>query len=182
MQEEHYEINRLYIIKGESMGFDCGFTKENEWFRYRAAAIIIEKDCILFAKNEVDDYYYSIGGGVHIGEAAEDAVRREVYEETGIPYEVDRLAFIHENFFEGTGSLEGYKCHEIAIYFLMKSRGTQELNSNSYTAGIKEDMHWLPISKLENYKAFPSFFKDKLQGIKDRVSGIEHIITYESIA
>lgn len=24
------------------MMYDCGFTKENNWFRYRAAAIIIE--------------------------------------------------------------------------------------------------------------------------------------------
>lgn len=29
--------------------YDCGFTKENNWFRYRAAAIIIENDCVFFA-------------------------------------------------------------------------------------------------------------------------------------
>lgn len=34
---------------------DCGFTRENKWFRYRAAAIIIEEDCVLFAGNEIDD-------------------------------------------------------------------------------------------------------------------------------
>lgn len=28
--------------------YDCGFTKENNWFRYRAAAIIVENDCVLF--------------------------------------------------------------------------------------------------------------------------------------
>ena len=33
---------------------DCGFTKENKWFRYHAAAIIVEKDCVLFACNEKD--------------------------------------------------------------------------------------------------------------------------------
>ena len=49
---------------------DCGFTRENKWFRYRAAAIIIEEDCVLFAGNEIDDYYYSIGGGVHVGETS----------------------------------------------------------------------------------------------------------------
>ena len=158
------------------MEFDCGFIRENGWFRYRAAAIIIEDDCVLFAKNERDDYYYSIGGGVHIGEKAEDAVRREVFEETGIPYEIERLAFIHENFFNGSGSLDGYKCHEIAFYFLMKSRGTQELNSNSYSGDMREYMHWLPIEKLEDYKAFPTFFRDKIKSIKDRV---EHIVTYD---
>ena len=84
---------------------DCGFTKENNWFRYRAAAIIVENDCVLFVGNESEDYYYSVGGGVHVGETAEAAVVREVFEETGIHYEIDRLAVIHENFFnENNGS------------------------------------------------------------------------------
>ncbi len=77
--------------------YDCGFTKENRWFRYRAAAIIVEDNCVLFAGNEHEDYYYSIGGGVHMGETAEDAVLREVYEETGVRYEIDRLAVKFEN-------------------------------------------------------------------------------------
>ncbi|MFL0248770.1 NUDIX hydrolase [Candidatus Clostridium stratigraminis] len=155
---------------------DCGFINGDRWFRYRAAAIIIEDGHVLFAKNELDTYYYSIGGGVHLGEEAEDAVKREVLEETGIAYEVDRLAFIHENFFEGSGTLDGLKCHEIAFYFLMKSRGTKELNSNSYTLGVREYMHWLPIDKLKDYVAYPSFFSDKIINISD---GVEHIVTYE---
>ena len=36
-----------------------------------------------------------------MGETAEEAVRREVLEETGLPYEIDRLAFVHENFLRG---------------------------------------------------------------------------------
>ena len=64
--------------------FDCGFTKENNWFRYRAAAIIVENDCVLLATNDKVDYYYSVGGGVQMGEKSEDAVVREVFEETGI--------------------------------------------------------------------------------------------------
>ena len=48
---------------------DCGFVKENNWFRYRACAIIIEEGCVLFAGNANDDYLYSIGGGVHMGES-----------------------------------------------------------------------------------------------------------------
>ena len=158
------------------MKYDCGFTKDDGRFRYKAAAIIIENGCVLFAKNDRDDYYYPVGGGVHIGEKAEDAVEREVYEETGIHYEIDRLAFIHENFFIGSGSLDGYNCHEISFYFLMKQRGTQKLNSNSYSGGFKEYMHWLPINKLSNYKAFPTFFIDKLSNIQ---SYVEHIVTDE---
>ena len=98
-------------------------------------------------------------GGVHIGESAEEAVKREVLEETGIEYEVDRLAFIHENFFAGDGTLEGKECHEIAFYFLMKPRGTQELNSNSYTQGVKENMYWLPIDKLKDIEHIQHFLR-----------------------
>ena len=159
------------------MDYDCGFTRENKWFRYRAAAIIIEDNYVLFASNEKEKYYYSIGGGVHMGESAEEAVIREVYEETGVKYEIERLAFIHENFFIGDGSLEGKECHEIAFYFLMKPRGTRKLNSNSYTQGVKENMYWLPINKLEEYRAYPMFFREKLNNLKER---IEHIITYEN--
>ena len=97
---------------------NCGFTKENNWFRYRAAAIIVENNCVLFAGNETADYYYSIGGAVHMGEKAEDAVIREVFEETGVNYEIDRLAIIHENFFhENSGTLKDLNCHEICFYF-----------------------------------------------------------------
>ena len=32
---------------------------------------------MLFAGNEIDDYYYSIGGGVHVGESSEQAVKEK---------------------------------------------------------------------------------------------------------
>ena len=156
---------------------DCCFTKGNKWFRYRAAAIIIENDCVLMAGNEKDDYYYSVGGAVHAGETAEEAVKREVLEETGISYEIDRLVFIHENFFPGSSSsIQDLTCHEIAFYFLMKSRGTQEVNSDSYCSGGREFMHWIPLTEYKNHKAYPSFFADKLINMPYT---IEHIVTKE---
>ncbi len=159
------------------MEFDCGFTKESNWFRYRVGGIIVEDGYVLLAGNEREDYYYSIGGGVHMNEKAEDAIVREVLEETGVHYEVERLAVIHENFFDGVGGLlDGLHCHEISLYYLMKPRGTRELNSNSYTNGVKEEMYWLPIEDLDKYKAFPTFLKDYLNNPSE---GIVHIVTDE---
>ena len=157
--------------------FDCGFTKENNWFRYRAAAIIVENGCVLLATNDRVDYYYSVGGGVQMGEKAEDAVIREVFEETGVHYEIDRLAVIHENFFIGSETFEDFNCHEIAFYFLMKPRGTQELNSNSFTQdNIKEGMVWISIDDLDKHTVYPTFLKEYLS--KEH-TGIEHIVTVE---
>ncbi len=159
------------------MDQDCGFSKGDKWFRYRAAAIIVEDDCVLFARNESDDYYYSIGGGVHLGESSEEAVKREAFEETGVQYDVDYLAIIHENFFVGTSDLEGSLCHEISFYYMMKPKGNKNLNSHSLTkGGLKESMHWIPIDELEKYKAYPTFMKEYL---KSDHKGIEHIITDE---
>lgn len=159
------------------MEVDCGFRQENKWFRYRAAAIIVEDSCVLFAGNEVDDYYYSIGGGVHLGETSEEAVKREVFEETGIHYEVDYLAVIHENFFTGSSGLKGVDCHEITFYYMIKPKGNKDLNSQSTTmSGLKETMHWIPIEDLDKYKAYPSFMKDYLQSDH---RGVVHIVTDE---
>lgn len=154
---------------------DCCFKDGNNRFRYRACAIIIEDGDVLFAKNDSDDYYYSVGGGVKLGETVEEAVIREVKEETGIDYEIDRLAFFHENFFAGSGTLEGVVQHEICFYYLMKSKGEKQINCNSIaTCGVKEEMCWLPIKKLSEYKAYPEFFAEKLLNLK---SEVEHIIT-----
>lgn len=162
------------------MEYDCGFTKDNNWFRYRAASIIVEDDCVLLAGNDKEDYFYSVGGGVHMNETAEEAVIREVLEETGVCYQVDTLAVIHENFWNGNGAYDkGLHCHEIALYFLMKPRGTKELKSNSYTRfNDKETMNWIPIQDLDKYKVFPTFLKEYLcSGTAD----LQHIITDERV-
>ena len=165
------------VIKEEidDTELDCGFSKGKKRFRYRAGAIIIENGCVLFVGNAKEDYLYSIGGGVHLGETAEEAVVREIFEETGVHYEVDHLAVIHENFFDGTsGTLAGLQYHEISFYFVMKPIGSQKTNGHSYTYGEKEEMHWIPMEDIDKYVAFPSFMKDF---VTHEHTGIEHIIT-----
>ena len=137
----------------------------------------MEDDSVLFAGNDVDDYYYYIGGGVHLGETSEETVKREVFEEKGVEYEIGYLAVIHENFFVGSSGLMGVDCHEIAFYYMMKPKGNKTLNSKSVTkVNVKETMHWIPINELEKYNAYPLFLKKYLQS---EHSGVEHIITNE---
>jgi len=57
-------------------------------------------------------------------------------EETRWKFEVERLVFIHENFFRGkAGTIEGLKCYEFAFYFLMKWDLNCMITSNSKTMG-----------------------------------------------
>ena len=159
---------------------DIGFINKSGQFRLRACAVIIEDGCVLMVKNDRDDYYYSVGGGVKQNESSTDAVVREVFEETGLHYEVDRLAFIHENFFTSDNGENGsdLSFHEVAMYYLMKPKGFKpEITVESYSSGnVAEHMEWLPIDKYSDYKAYPEFFADKLKNIPDYP---QHIITYE---
>jgi hypothetical protein len=47
LREKRLILGRIFM--------DCSFTANKGWFRYRAAAIIIEDDCVLMAKNDRDD-------------------------------------------------------------------------------------------------------------------------------
>lgn len=160
---------------------DCCFEKDKYWFRYRAAAIIIENNCVLMAKNDIDDYYYSIGGGVHLGENSKQAICREVKEETGIDYDIDHLAFVNESLFYGDGVLiNGKECHVIEFYYLMKSKAKSGIAEGDVhgivLGGTPEHLHWIPLKEFGNRKAFPEFFKDKLFNMPEI---IEHMISDE---
>ncbi|MCH5351611.1 MAG: NUDIX hydrolase [Clostridiales bacterium] len=138
-------------------------------FNYRVGAVIIDDGKILMVKTDKTSYYYSVGGRVHFGETASDAVLREVYEETGLKLEIDRPLFIHENFFTLQGTSTRY--HELSIFYLMKkSNDIKTIRSGSTTdQGDKEQLVWLPIDSLSEYKVYPDFFAKELAALPDSV-------------
>jgi ADP-ribose pyrophosphatase YjhB (NUDIX family) len=152
---------------------DLSFVTKQGSFIYRVAAIIIKNNKLLMVKHEDYPCYYTVGGKVKINETSEEAVMREVYEETGVEFQIDRLVFIQERFFEMTGEHH----HEIVFYFLMKENFNIDFSCKSFTdRGPRESLHWLPIMNLDKTNLIPEFFKTKLF---DNMSSIEHIITKE---
>jgi len=136
-------------------------------FNYRVGAIIIDSDEILMVKNSGDSFFYTVGGRVQFGESAHEAILREAYEETQIHLEIDRLAYIHENFFTMHSNGEVY--HEVCMFFLMKPNSQLRAMQN---ASFKEEYgdvtyHWLPIHELEGVHLYPEFFKTELANIAD---------------
>ena len=156
---------------------DCYINDAEGWFRLRAAAIIINNGKVLMVHNDREPYYYSVGGAVAQNESSEEAVLREVLEETGFRYEIDRLAFILENFFIMPVGGEPKKCHEIAFYYLMKPHESMEIHCESHGInGGKEEMVWFPLDQLADKHLYPTFFKEYLTAIPD---GITHLVARE---
>lgn len=143
-------------------GIDAFIENDKVRFRVRACCVIIKDDNVLMMKNNTEDYYYSVGGAVQIGETIEEACLREVIEETGCKYEIDRLLFIHENLYNHNNK----SCHEIAFYFLMKN------NDNNTFINNNESAVWIPIKDYHNYKAHPEFFSTELLELPNSVRNI----------
>lgn len=157
------------------MEYDCRFEKGNNWFRYRTGGVLIHNNKMLFVKSAVGDYYYMIGGGVHLGEKSNTCIEREVFEESGINARVEHLAVVCENFFKGIGGkIEGVNCHTIEFYYNMQIVD-DDVSFCKDTTDYGEALVWLPIEKIEKFKIKPSFVKDHINEIINGKTTI-HII------
>lgn len=129
----------------------------------RVGAIIMKQGKILMVGNRVrPGYLYSVGGRIKFGETAEEAVVREVFEETGARMEVERLGFVHENYFRGDApSNLGKLIYEISFFFYMKTPEDFEPVCGSFTEdGSEEYLRWIDPDGPEKY--YPEFFRTAL--------------------
>lgn len=112
-----------------------------------------------------------------MGESSEECVKREVLEETGVPYEIDHLAVVVENFFTGEGSFDGKDCHVIEFYYLMKSRGKKDAVCKSLGwDNAKELIYWVPLERLKDTNVKPSFLCTRMKEILES-KNILHVVT-----
>ena len=133
----------------------------------RVGAIILKDGRFLMVRNHMSDYFYSVGGRIKFGETAEEAVIREVLEETGVKMEIDHLGFIQENYFiADVPSKIGKEIYELGYYFYMKVPDGFEPVCDSITEfGVSEYLEW--VSPDEPRTIFPEFFRAELD-ITDR--------------
>ena len=136
----------------------------------RVGAIIMRDGKILMVGNERrPEYLYTVGGRIQFGETAEEAVIREVYEETGVRMEVERLGFVHENYFYGDSpSNLGKLIYEISFFFFMKVPDGFDPAEIFTDGGQEEFLRW--IAPDADVKYYPEFFREELirpgEGVK----------------
>ena len=158
------------------MPTDLTLPVDGGFLNVRVGAIIQQNGKFLMVYNPAVNYCYSVGGRIQFGETAEQAVIREVEEETGVRMSVDRLGFIHEAFFYGDGeSNRGQLIYEISFYFYMNVPAQFTPVGGSFSGdGNRESLAWLtPESKI---KFFPAFFRTEL---KNSSQHVRHIVTDE---
>ena len=134
----------------------------------RVGAIILKGDRFLMVRNAHSDYFYSVGGRIKFGETAEEAVIREVLEETGARMKIDHLGFVQENYFIGDiPSRLGKVYYEISFFFYMDTPEGFEPVCHSFTenGNQKEYLEW--VSPDDPRTIFPDFFRTELN-IRDR--------------
>ena len=158
------------------MPIDLTLPVDDGFLNVRVGAIILKDGKFLMVYNPAVDYCYSVGGRIRFGETAEQAVIREVEEETGARLAIDRLGFVHEAFFYGDGKTNrGKLIYELSFYFYMKTPADFEPVCNSLSNdGQTESLVWLtPDSEI---KFFPAFFRTELPNPSQHV---KHIVTDE---
>ena len=160
------------------MGKDMCVVCDDGILNIRAGAIIMKDGKLLMVGND-RNYLYSVGGRLKFGETAEDAVIREVLEETGVKMEIDRLVFVHENYFYGDAPSNLNKLiYEISFFFYMKVPDTFAPIVESFTEGnSKEHLRWVALG--EDIKMYPEFFRTEL---KNPTNTVKHFTTVTHFA
>lgn len=153
------------------MGKDMTVPCDEGLINLRVGAIILKDGKFLMVCSDRDDYLYSVGGRIQFGETSEEAVVREVEEETGVRMEIDRLGFVSEVYFYGDApSNLGKTIYEVSFYYYMKvPEGFEPVSSDFMEGESEEHLRW--VSAEDEIRMFPTFFKTEL-------SHPEHVVKY----
>lgn len=129
----------------------------------RAVAILIKDNDILLIHrvNQGNEYYVFPGGGVEDSENVEEAVLREIAEETSLNVKIDRLLY-HHHLIEENGESDQY-------FYICKyvdgvpkvSEKSNEFEENKTGKDFYEPL-WYPLSRLRETLLYPIEIRDWL--------------------
>ena len=159
------------------MSIDVRIDTEDKGFKYRVCGIVIQDNKILIQKIKNNKFYCLPGGHVEIGENTEEAVIREMQEETGNEYKVELLIAINENFFMHKEK----RYHELGFYYILSPKKRIETKDYSIIEidkgePKKLEFRWVKLEELKDIDFRPAFLIEKLVN-KD--FKLKHIITEE---
>jgi len=137
--------------------------------RSGAKALIVQNGSILLNRCRHADgrvYYDLPGGGQHPYESLEEAVLREVREETGLGVRILRFAALSEEIYTSPGLQQRYPDYTHRVLHIFLAEPTGEIFTATGTDMGMEGHEWIP---LELVRALPELcphaLKDRLYDI-----------------
>lgn len=151
---------------------DIQFIEDNSAFNCRVNALIIKDNKILLTRLKTDDFWTFIGGKIQFGESSEQAVLREVKEETGAELQIDKTIALIENFFH----LRGKDWHQYIFFYKLKAdlevfEGSRDLKDDP-----RGEIKWFSLDELNCLDIRPVCC---LNLIDKPFNGVMHIINKE---
>ena len=111
-------------------------------------AVMVHHGKVLLVKLRHTGKYHLPGGGIGIGERIEDALRREIREETGIEVDIGELAHFEELFFYYDPSQTAY--HGLYFYYLCRPKTIELLDDSQVDDDVAEQPRWVSIEGLRS--------------------------------
>ena len=115
--------------------------------RPAAYGIIVNEGKVLLMKMHHTGKHHPPGGGIGVGEKAEEALRREIREETGIEVEIERFARFEELFFYYDPSETAY--HGLHFYYVCRPKTLELLDDALVEDDAAGKPRWVKIDELQ---------------------------------
>ena len=151
---------------------DISFKYENikGKFNFRVAAFIQNGEKFLLQKSDKDSFYGLIGGRVSFGETTFEAIKREIYEETGVTLNDKNINLfkIIENFFV----YDNKRFHELLFVYKIENNDLNKLDNFKTLDKINCINKWFSKNEIFASQVRPKELKDWLNDEKP----FEHLI------
>ncbi len=122
-------------------------------FRPAVYGIIIQNGEVLLSK-QWDGYDFP-GGGINLGETIEEALKREVKEETGFEVKIGKLVTCENSFYK---RVKGDYIHAIFMYYLCEIIGGK-LSTEFFDEHERKylgEAEWIDLKNIEKIKIYTS--------------------------
>lgn len=127
--------------------------REKLVFRASVYAVTLWEGKVLVLRSRSVGKYCFPGGGIDLGERIEDALRREVKEETGIEIKVERFLHFKEHFFYYDPLDEAF--HSFMVFYRCRPRTLALVTDDAVDDGEVEKPRWMDLKELavEDFQA-----------------------------
>ena len=137
---------------------------EHYTFKLRVSGIIIKENKVLMVEMDDANFFCLPGGHVELGENTEEAMIREMKEETTKETYIKKYLGNIENFFINKHNIG---IHEVAYYYLLDFKEEVELKDivrieNDEGTEVKLNFKWIELNDLDSVNIKPNYLKKLL--------------------